>query len=48
MMRKGKGMEEEIKKRIIGKGVSAFIAKNIQICIYTDLYIGRQKGGLND
>ncbi len=33
MMRKEKGMEEKIKKRIIGKGASGFIAKNIQICI---------------
>jgi len=30
---KGKGMEEKIKKRIIGNVVSGFIAKNIHICI---------------
>ena len=31
-------MEEKIKKRIIGNVVSGFIAKTIQICIYTNLY----------
>jgi hypothetical protein len=34
-------MEAEIKKRIIGnvdKFASGFIAKNIHICIYTNLY----------
>ena len=36
-------MEEEIKKRIIGNGVSDFIAKNIQICIYTNLYFLKTK-----
>ena len=29
---------EEIKKQVVGKVVSGFVAKNIQICIYTDLY----------
>jgi hypothetical protein len=41
MIRKEKGMEAEIKKRIIGnvdKFASGFIAKNIQICICTYLY----------
>ena len=34
-------MEEEIKKRIIGnvdKFAGNFIAKNIHICMYTNLY----------
>jgi len=34
---------EEIKKRIIGNGVSGFITKNIHICIYTNLYFGGGK-----
>ena len=34
---------EEIKKQVVGKVVSGFVAKNIQICIFW-----RQKGGLND
>lgn len=33
-----KGMEERMKRRIIGNVMSVFIAKNIQICIYTNLY----------
>jgi hypothetical protein len=35
---KGEGMEEKIKKRIIGNVVSGFTAENIHICIYTNLY----------
>ncbi len=31
-------MEEEIKRRVVGNVVSDFIAKNIHICIYTNLY----------
>jgi hypothetical protein len=51
-------MEEEIKKRIIGNVVSRVIAKNMHICIYTNLYFLSVKmaksshnirnGGLND
>mgnify|MGYP001128391678 CR=1 FL=1 len=37
-MRKEEGMEERIKKRIIGNIVSGFTIKNMQICIYTNLY----------
>ncbi|MGB2727815.1 MAG: hypothetical protein WBD09_04985 [Halobacteriota archaeon] len=44
-------MEEKIKKRIIGnvdKFAGNFIAKNIHICIYSNLYFVTKKGGLND
>jgi hypothetical protein len=44
-------MEEEIKRRVVGnvdKFAGNFIAKNIHICMYTNLYFRRQKGGLND
>ena len=50
-------MEEEIKKRFVGnvdKFAGNFIAKNIHIGIYTNLYFGRGNvknftiGGLND
>jgi len=34
-------MKVGIKKGIRGDGASGFIAKNIHICIYTNLYFGR-------
>jgi len=50
-------MKVGIKKGIRGEGASGFITKNIQICIYTDLYFLAKKmsksnhnirnGGLN-
>jgi len=41
MMQKEKGLEEKMKKLIVGnvnKFAGNFRAKNIQICIYTNLY----------
>ena len=38
---KGKGMDEKLKNRVVGNGdnfAGNFIAKNIHICIYTNLY----------
>lgn len=32
------GVGEEIKKQGVGEVVSGFVAKNIRICIYTNLY----------
>ncbi len=37
-----------MKKRTISEGVSGFIAKNMHICIYTNLYFLTTNGGQND
>lgn len=31
-------MEEKLMKRVVGNVVGNFIAKNIHVCIYTNLY----------